>query len=351
MGTPGYATREVVKAALDNGGGSLSDAQIDRLIGTVSREIDLRMHRTFYPWQGTHRFDWPASSGANARMPAWVLELGNRELIELDALTTAGETVALDQVLLEPVNDGPPYTRIELNRGGPAAFYSGDTPQQSVAVTGLFGYRNDETRLTSTAGAIDADTTVVHVDAAAGIGTGSLLRLGDERVLVTGRAWIDTGATITAPLADRANDAVLFLSSATGIMPGELLAVGTERMLVTDVVGSAAAVRRAVGGSQLADHADNAPVYAQRALLIERGVCGTTAASHADGADVYRFDYPAPIVTLCVEEVLALLGQESAGMARVVGSEGAERETSARGLGDARRQSDVYRRRNRNRAV
>lgn len=353
MSIPAYATREVVKAALDDKGGNLAYAQLDRLIKTHARLIDKRMHRTFYPWHGTRSFNWPASSGGNVRSPSWVLELGNHELAELTGLSTAGETIDLGQVLLEPVNDGPPYTRIELDRGTSAAFRSGSTPQRSVLVTGVFaGCPLDETLAPGTAGAIDDSTTQLTLTAASGIGTGSLLRLDNERLIVTRMDWADSGLTITEPMSDRASDAVVYLSSSVlAPEPGEVIAVDVERMLVTDRVGTACAVRRAVDGSQLASHADNTAVYARRALTVERGVVGTTAAAHGSGADIYRFDYPAPITTLNVQEVVAAVMAELSGMARTVGTAEAERESSNRALADARREARAYQRRNRNRAV
>lgn len=352
MSIPNYTTREVVKAALDGRGGSATDAQIDRLIATTSRAIERRMHRQFWPWQGTKLFNRPATSGPGRFSPSWMLELGRDELISLEALESAGQTIDLADVLLEPVNQGPPYTRLELNRGSSAAFDTGNTSQHAIAVTGLFGYDLEEVPAGALAGAVDAAATVLEVSSSVGIGTGSLLRVGDERLIVTRLSLADTGRTLTQPLTDRANDQVLQLdTSVSAPEPGEVITVGAERMTVTDRVGVLVFVRRAVDGSTITAHDTGAAVYTRRSLTVERGAAGTTAASHALDAPVLRWVPVHPIETLCVQETIAAAMQEGAGMARVVGTAEGQRETTNRGLDDARKNADRYRRRNRNMAV
>lgn len=352
MGDPVYTTREVVKTALENRGGAGSDAQIDRLIAAKSREIERTLHRRFWPWYGTRRFDWPAQSGANRFSPSWLLELGSPELIELEQLTADGEEITLANVNLEPADRGVPYSRIELNRGTDATFTAGNTNQRTIAALGLWGWDLDETPIATLSGTVDDTNPVLEVSDASAIGTGSLLRIGTERVQVTRLGLTAAGRTLTAVLTDRANDQVLYLDSATNAPnPGETVGMASERMLVTDRVGTAVFVKRAVDGTTIADHAIGAAVYVKRTLTVERGAAGTPAAGHTAGDDVHVWDPFPPIETLCVAEVIAAVMQENAAMSRTVGAGEAEREASSKGLADARKAAAQYKRRNRNRAV
>lgn len=352
MSVPNYTTREVVKAALDNRGGSSTDTQIDRLIATTSRAIERRMHRQFWPWLGTRHFTRPDDRGPGRFSPSWLLELGADELIRLDALESGGTPVDLAAALLEPANAGPPFSRIELDRGTSAAFDTGNTPQRAIAVTGLFGYDLNEVPAGATVGPTTDDFTDIQVTDSSAIGTGSLLRVGAERMIVTRMGLVDTGVTLTSALTDRANDQVLYTTGGvTAPNADEVVTVGAERMLVTDRVGSAVFVKRAVDGTAIAAHGISDVIYARRSLIVERAACGTTATSHAADAPVWRWVPLQPIETLCVEETIAALMQEGAGMARVVGTAEGQRETTNRGLDDARKNADRYRRRNRNQAV
>jgi hypothetical protein len=51
----------------------------------------------------------------------------------------------LGDYLLEPVNYGPPFNRVEINIGRNASFGGGDTYQRDIQIAGLWGYRNTET--------------------------------------------------------------------------------------------------------------------------------------------------------------------------------------------------------------
>lgn len=355
MGDPWYTTLEVVKAALSNQGGQRADAQIRRLIADHSRGIDRSMNRTFHPWTGTRYFTWPATSGLNAGMPSWVVELGRDELISLTSLGVGGPdtytTVDLGAVLLEPVNAGPPFTRLELSRGTTASLESGSTEQRSLAVTGVFGYSSASTTVTTAAAnATDTATTVTVLDSAE-IGTGSLLQIGEERLNVTARRWHDTGGTLLAPLTDKPSSVSVGVVGGNIPQPGETILIDAERMFVEDTIGTALIVKRAVDGSVLATHGAGVSLFAPRALIVERGAVGTTAAAISAGDAVAVWQVPGPIHTLCMAEVISSLQQEQAGYGRTVGSEGNEREAVGRGLTDARCRAEKYRRRNRNLAV
>ena len=54
-----YCTREDVQRALDLKSTSRSAQQVDRIIGEVSRQVEVDLGRTFYPLLTTRKFDWP----------------------------------------------------------------------------------------------------------------------------------------------------------------------------------------------------------------------------------------------------------------------------------------------------
>jgi len=340
MTTPWYATREEIKAELDVKETARSNARIDRALADATEAVDGLTHRVFYPQLDTRKFDWPPRAGATP----WILRLNSNELISVTSLTSGGVTIADGGFLLRRADDRaePPYTRIEINLGGDAAFGGGDTYQQDIVVTGLFGYRNDETAVGATAEALDAVETGVDVDAAtsAAVGVGSLLRIDTERVIVTGRSMLDTGQTLGTDLTNQNNNVTVTVGSGAAFAAGEMILIDGERMLVDEIAGNTLLVRRAWDGSPIAPHTTGAKLYAPRTLTVQRGALGTTAATHLTAAPVYRWDPPGPVRQLCVAEALTDLLQGRSGYARTAGSGEGEREVTARGLKDL--QERVY---------
>src|SRR5881628_1302262 len=223
MTIPFYATREEIKAELDVKETARSNARIDRALADATEAVDGMTHRTFYPVVDIRKFDWPPRAG----MTPWILRLDANELI---SVTSGGVTIALGDFLLRRADDKaePPYTRIEINLGGDASFGGGDTYQQDIVVTGLFGYRNDETTLGTTAEALDVSETSVDVDAAtsAAAGIGSLLRVDSERMVVTGRAQLDTGQTLGGSGLTNLNSATaVTVQSGSAFAPGEIILI------------------------------------------------------------------------------------------------------------------------------
>src|SRR5690606_40111271 len=125
------------------------------------------------------------------------------------------------------------------------------------------------------------------------IGVGDLIRVGTERMIVTGKVMLDTGVTASS-LEARAGDVSITLSTATGAPTvGEVILIGSERMLVVDRAGLVLTVKRAWDGSVLASHASGASIWPPRTLLVSRAVLGATAAFHQVGAAVARHVPPA----------------------------------------------------------
>lgn len=334
---PFYATREEIKAELDVKETARSNTRIDRALADATEAVDGLTHRVFYPQLDTRKFDWPPRQGGTS----WILRLDSNELISVSSLISGGTTITASDYLLRRADDraAPPYTRIEINLAGSGAFGGGDTYQQDIVITGLFGYRNDETSTGTTTEALDASETGIDVDAAtsAAVGVGSLLRIDSERVIVTGRAQLDTGQTLGGSgLTNINNSVTVTVQSGAAFAAGETILIDGERMRVDDIAGNTLVVTRAWDGSTIAAHTVGATVYAPRTLTVERGALGTTAGTHLTAAPVYRWDAPGPVRQLCVAEALTDLLQGRSGYARTAGSGDSERETSGLGLKDLR---------------
>lgn len=320
MGVIWYATREDVKSTLDMKETARSDAQVDREIAAASRMVEGLCHRRFYPEQATKYFNWPDQYAQPYRL--W---LDDSELLSVDTLTSGGITIPSNVVLLEPNRTGPPYNRIELRIDSTSAFSGGNTPQRDITITGLWGYTTAETPVATVVDAMTSSTTSLHVTDASGIGVGQLLRIGAERLTVTGRQMADTGQTLQAPLTERQNDQAVHVSNGAAYTVGEVLLLDAERMLIVDIAGNTLIVRRAWDGSTLAAH--TAPtVYASRLLTVTRGVLGTTAAAVNPGAQIYRWDPPADVRELVVAEAVIALLQGASGYARITGVGSGARE-------------------------
>lgn len=311
---PCYASREDVMRALDYKETARAAGAVDRAIEAASDEIEGLTHRRFYPTQATRSFDWPYPGGSRS----WRLWLDSNELISIDTLVTGGVTLTegTDFFLRRSDDlDEPPYTSIEINLAGNAAFGGGPTTQRDITILGLWGFQNSERPAGTLAAAADATGTLIDF-AATDVGVGHLIRVDDERMLVTDRRMLDTGQTLTADLASSNAATTVAVTDGTVYDPDEVVLVDGERMLIIDVAGDSLIVKRAWDGSALAAHTTGTAVYASRRLVVERGALGTTAASHAEGVAVARHVPPPLVRDLGIAEALAQLLQETAGYAR-----------------------------------
>lgn len=338
-----YVSREDVKRALDVAETARSNSQIDRAIEAASRSIDGDrpgdgfLRRRFYPQVDTRYFDWPTPDSPRS----WRLWLDQHELISVTTLTSGGVTIAASDYLLRPY-DGPPFTHVEIDLASSAAFTSGSTHQQAVAITGTFGHSANTAPAGALAEALDDSETGVDITDSSLIGIGHLIKVDSERMIVTGKAMLDTGVNIHSSdsLSASVADVSITMSTTTGAPAvDEVILVDSERMLVVDVAGSTLTVKRAWDGSVLAGHAGGADIYAPRTLTVERGALGTTAAAHSSSTAVTRHVVPGPVVELCLAEALNNYLQAGSGYARTIGSGDAEREAGGRGLRDIRNQA------------
>lgn len=314
---PVYATREMLKRALDINETARNNNNIDRCLESASRSVDGLCHRAFYPLLATRYFDWPNSQGA---LP-WRLWLDDSDLISITTLTSGGTSIPSTNYILEPNRNGPPYNRIEVKVSTSSSFGGGATHQQDIAITGLWGHSNNEVNTGTTIEALDSSEIGIDVssDVSARVGVGSILRIDSERFIVTGRTQLDTGQDLGgAGLTNNKNDVQVTVADGTQFTVDETIKIDAESMLVVDIAGNTLTVQRATDGIPIAAHAAGTSIYAPRTLSVSRGALGTTAASHLTGATVYRWAPPAGIQQLALAEAIHELMQEQTGWFRTM---------------------------------
>lgn len=339
-----YATVEDVRGALDTAESKRSDTQIRRALESGSRSVEGQLRRRFYPEVATRYFDWPNRQYADT----WRLWLDQYELISVSTLLIAG--TASTHYFLRPDN-GPPFTRVEIDLSSSSAFSAGSTSQRAIAITGAFGYRADEETAGALAEALDATETGVDVTDSSSLGSGSIIRVDSERMVVTRLSMLDTTQNLQTPMTESLANTTVAVTNGTAFFEGETILLDSERMFIVDIAGNSLIVKRAVDGSVLAAHTGS-DIFAPRTLVVTRGALGTTAATHLTAAPVARHTPPGLVVELAVAEALNTLQQEQSGYARVVGE--GENAIEVRGQGLAQIRADAlvaYGRRARTRAV
>lgn len=335
MSLPWYATREMVKTALDVKETARSNGQVDRALASASRSVDGLLHRVFYPTLGTRHKDWPDRSYPTS----WRLWLDADEVAEVTTLESGGVEITAGQYLLYP-DDGPPFNRIEINLDGPAAFGGGDTHQKDIAITGVFlGCPLVFQAAGTLTEALDVSETDVDVSNSAAVGVGDLLQVDDEWLVILEKTMLDTGRDLEVggDLTASAGDVSVSVTNASDLHVGETLLVDSERLLVVDIAGNTVTVKRAWDGSVLATHVAGASLFAPRTLTVERGALGTTTATHLTAAAVERFVPPGTVTTLTIAEAMVTLAQEGAAYARTAGSGESAFEVSGRGIEQLRK--------------
>lgn len=329
-----YASREAVKRALDSAETARNNAQVDAALDAATDTIHGLTHRSFYPHTATKYFEWPNDQLGTA----YRLWLDENELVSVSSITSGG--AAITDYFLEPNTTGPPFDRVEIDLGGSDSFGGGATRQRDVTITGVWaGCPAAEATVGTLATTINASATTVDLSAGTA-GVGDLLRLDTERLQVTSRQSVTTGATITATISDSRAVTAVPVSSATGFTVDEQILIDAERMRIVDIAGATLIVVRADDGSVLAAHTSGATVYAQRRYTVDRGAAGTTAASHTGGVSAARHVPPPLITQLAVAEALTTLGAQASGYARTAGS--GENATDVSGAGIVSLRERVY---------
>jgi hypothetical protein len=331
-----YTTRERVANGIDQGMSWEVKYRLDEYIEAASRSVEGYLNRIFYPRYASHRLDWPT----RAHMRGWRIWLDQNELISLVEFTSGGTVLDDGDLLLYP-DTGPPYNRIEVDLGSTAALSTGDTYQRSIVITGWFGYSDDSIRCGTLDADIDTDDESMDVTDSSKVGVGTVIRVDNERVLVTERSWITAASALAGNIAAAVNVVTVPVASGAAYVVGELILIDSEKMVVDTIVGNNLTVRRAQLGTILAAHTNGATVYAPRRLAIRRAVMGTSAASHSDGALLARWVPHRLLETLVVAETISMFMSENSAYARTIGSGDNEREVRGNSLHDLRKVAEV----------
>lgn len=361
---PGYSNRYEAQRSLDFPPGVDVNARIDRATISAAENIDGQLKRVFFPSDDTRYFDWPNQGGTGGGQYAnpWNLRLNDNDLVCLATLVAGGVTITLDQVFMmewsNPVKGIPCFPGISLDRSTSATFGgNAQTPQYSIAAGATWGYGADADLAGTLAASVGSGDATVTVSDGSTAGPGDLIVLGygrgtapfpssaphagairpylGERVLITDVSAVASGLTQVAAGVTTAedNDQALQWTGTGALNAGEVILLDQEQMLVEQVVNGVAAVRRAYGGTTLAEHS-GAVIYAYRQFSVLRAQLGTTAASYSSGANVYRHRVPQLVRDLSIAEVENQLLQEGSGYARTVGSGESAHPAPGAGLAD-----------------
>src|SRR3990172_2048936 len=322
-----YCGRAALKRAVGIDGADRNSV-IDALIEAASREIDGLTNRRFIPKTATRSYNWPQRDGRSV----YTIYL-DEDLLSVSALTKEGDDVtaiAAADYFLEPVNLGPPYSRIEIDLASTAFFSASDTHQRQIRVTGSWGY-GDATKAAGTVAsglASDAAATSMVCSNASLIDVGDTLLIQSEQVFVSEREFAALGSVLIndASVTAAMNDTAITVDASHGILAGETIKLDSEMMYVSSVSGNVLTVIRAYDGTVLAAHADDTAVNINRTLTIVRAENGTTAAVHANATAVTKYAPPLDISELCKALAIHDGKAEQGGWTGIVGSgEGAIR--------------------------
>lgn len=336
----GYVTREPIARALNVRPTAIAMLEIDRACRSGSRMVDGLCHRLFAPETRTRTFDWPSPRGYIDR-----IDFDEAGLISAISVISGGITLTANDYFLEPDNYGPPYDSIRLNWNSSGTFSGG--PQRAVSITGLWGWSNLEDSRGTLSGAISAADTLLTLTSP--VDVGHVLRIGTERLLISGLRWTDSGDTTT--LAGDKSAVSVSVSAGTSYEEGETLLVGSERLRVVEIAGNTLSVERAVDGTPLAPHSA-VPVYRRRTFQVERGALGTSAGSHSNADAVFRWVPPTGVTELAQAYAEDAFLQRNSGYARVIGSGDNAQQASGRGIRDLeKRVQRLYGRSARHRVV
>lgn len=331
-----YATLEDIARAADIGENTLAYRRIANALDEGSDAVESLLKRVFYPTTETRYFPWPQDDYQSPR----VLYLDGNELASVtQVITQVGDTdTVIDPSYLHlgPADLGPPYTEITLADGANALFERGSDPRRSIAVTGIYiGGPIKERQVATTTTDLTTGSTVT-VSNATDIGTGSLIRLGTERLIVTARSWANTGNVEPVTLAKDLAAVSFTVTDGALFHVGEHLLIDAEQLEVTGIADDLLIVKRAANGTVLAAHTAVFDLYAPRTLTVDRAQLGSSQATATTGATVWLFEYPGLVSGLCRAETLVTSEQLRSAYARVAGGGETATEATGRGLADIR---------------
>lgn len=328
MGTPTAATRESVKRTLESMESARNNAEIDAALQTAMDDIFGQLKRYFYPRVVSLKFPWP-SVDQPALEALWLLP--SEELISITTFTSGGVVIPNPNLYLEPVNQGPPYNQVAINRATNSAFVSSGSGQRSIQIDAVAGYRLSYRPAGALAEDLDTTETSVDVTDSAAVGVGDLLLAGTEWMIVTDKTLITTGQTLQTPVTASNADVVFAVTTGSAYKLGEVLLLDAELVRVDMIAGNNLVVKRCVEGSVLQAHTGST-IFAARTLTVERAALGSIVATHTNGDALQAFRYPGLIEQLCRAEAIDTLLQGKSGYSRTTGSGDAERAASGAAL-------------------
>lgn len=333
---PTYVTREEVKGALDIVETARVNDRLDQACEGATVAVDGFLRRTFSPWLGTRYFSWPD----NAYRTPGRLWLDDREVIEVTSISSGGTPVLAADYFLEP-DTGPPFSSVEIDRSSSAVFQAGATRQRAIAITGTFGFRDDSEEVGELAGSLAAaqGAAASVTWTTSKVGVGSLLRINDERVLVTDRSMVSSGQVLQTPLLASTSNVAVAVQDGSAFGLDEIVLLDSERMRIVDISGNTLSVKRAQDGSVLATHTGST-VYAYTGVSLLRAVQGSTLATHSIADTITRHVVPPLVKKLATAYALNFFLQESSGYARMVGAGENAQEASGRSIRSLERDAE-----------
>lgn len=331
-----YIDRETLKRSL-RVNGSEHDAAIDRLIEAASRDIERLTKRHYIPKTQTRLYRYPGRWSQGDVL--WLDE----DLISVTTLQTKAQdssptTISSSDYFLEPANDAPPYTRIEIDISSTASFESGDTSQRSISVAGSWGFSNDTDSVGTVSSGLDSSATATSFvcsngSISNGITVGDTLLIESEQLFVEQKTSAALGSILLNGAVEASKSANLTVDGGThGISDGEIIKVNSEEMLVRSSTSTVLSVERAYNGTTLAAHSNDDAVHIFRTLTVSRGINGTTAAVHADSTAISAYRAPGPIRQAVAAMAIAGFTQESSGYGRTLGTGDAAANVTGRDL-------------------
>lgn len=132
-----YATIQQVKQHLQiSDDDDHLDGWLSFIIPAISREIDAYCLRHFWPKTATYTYDYQEAKKLYLKRDLW-------SVAEIRHGTNTAEVLSPSSYFLYP-EMGPPYQWIEINHSSTVNFrFSQYTTQQSIRVTGVWGYLED----------------------------------------------------------------------------------------------------------------------------------------------------------------------------------------------------------------
>lgn len=163
--------------------GQADAAILDHLLA-MSREVEGRLLRAFFPSTGTNAYRWPPFHVAYSWEVWFEDDLLSVSSVEVAAGGVGAAPVPITTYYLEPQQWGPPYARIEVDLSSQDIFQAGPTPQRSVQISGQWGYSAQTTAagtLAAPAGATDSTLTLSNGH---GVEQGDVILIDQEAIYV-----------------------------------------------------------------------------------------------------------------------------------------------------------------------